>query len=438
MSVRDKGGRANDIRSLFHNTATGHTSSMKFVAEMIVPTLGQDDLGQAAKASITFLRYTLELGYRPSGIDSVRPSLIINQEELDYISLSEATRNLPFKPSNRWVRSVIKGRRTSPFISTDASKTGNTVRLHQEGRSGRTRDFLATTLPRTVLSTVNAAESPTALLARREMQSWRLLQLEPSALRASDSFTAPTQMGADGSHLPATLYQLARTAAQRPDTPSDVYTIVSNRLADLIEDVKRVNVERDDARELLTLTVRGKDETVHPARALSDGTLRFLALTVLEADPNARGVLCFEEPENGIHPERITAMLDLLQDLAVNTDEAVGEDNPLRQVIINTHSPTVVAQVPDDSLLFAHRVEQVVDSERTSTVVLRPLPDTWRVRAMPEIQPIPRGLIVRFLNPVRPNLDDTQHDAFSRFQKVYERDDIAQLLLWPQLAKGRR
>ena len=48
--------------------------------------------------------------------------------------------------------------------------------------------------------------SPTALLARREMQSWRLLQLESSALREPDEFTTPPGLGSDGSHLPATLY----------------------------------------------------------------------------------------------------------------------------------------------------------------------------------------------------------------------------------------
>ncbi len=54
----------------------------------------------------------------------------------------------------------------------------------------------------------NAAESPTATLVRREMQSWRLLQLEPSSLRAPDQFTAPTKLGIDGAHLAATLFQI--------------------------------------------------------------------------------------------------------------------------------------------------------------------------------------------------------------------------------------
>ena len=44
-------------------------------------------------------------------------------------------------------------------------------------------------------------------------------------------------------------------------------------------------------------------------------------------------------------------MLRLLEDIAIDTSNEIGVDNPLRQVIINTHSPAVVAQVPDDNCL---------------------------------------------------------------------------------------
>ena len=52
-------------------------------------------------------------------------------------------------------------------------------------------------------------------------------------------------------------------------------------------------------------------------------------------------------------------MLRLLQDIATDTDSPLDEGNPLRQVIINTHSPSVVLQTPEDSLLMAELVEGV-------------------------------------------------------------------------------
>ena len=131
----------------------------------------------------------------------------------------------------------------------------------------------------------------------------------------------------------------------------------------------------------MTLYVSDRDGTPHPARALSDGTLRFLALSVLESDPKMQGVLCLEEPENGIHPERIPAMLELLMDIAVDTQQSVGIENPLRQVIVNTHSPVVFQQVPDDSVVFVKPIEAVDNTgRRFKSAQFLCLSDTWRAQ----------------------------------------------------------
>jgi predicted ATPase len=255
-----------------------------------------------------------------------------------------------------------------------------------------------------VLSVANAAESPTALLARREMQSWRLLQLEPSSLRRPDEFTAPAKLGSDGSHLAASLDHLARPRKDLKsgepageDQALQVYSQVANRLSDLIDDVYEVWVDRDERRELLTLEIKDREGTSHPARALSDGTLRFLALAILELDPETEGLLCLEEPENGIHPERIPAMLRLLQDIATDVNAPVGTDNPLRQVIINTHSPVVVGQVPEDSLLVAELKETIRYGQRFKRVCFSFLPGTWRAKAEGSV--VSRGELLAYLNP---------------------------------------
>lgn len=54
LSVRDEGRRTADVRSLFHRAGNTYAEEMSFEAEMIVPEYGKDDLGQSAKASITF------------------------------------------------------------------------------------------------------------------------------------------------------------------------------------------------------------------------------------------------------------------------------------------------------------------------------------------------------------------------------------------------
>lgn len=433
-SVRDQDSRTADVRSLFHRAGDRYAERMAFTAEMIVPGKAVDDLGQEATASITFLRYSLELAYRETG-DSLTPgALEIKKEELVHIAQGAARRFLPFPhKAENWRRKVVRGQRRVPFfISTEGEGEHRVIKLHQDGgSSGRPLRRPAANLPRTVLSAANAAESPTVVVARREMEAWRMLQLEPSALRRPDAFAAPTHLGTDGSHLAATLYRLARNAGDglRQDAPmAQTYSRIANRLGELIDDVHDVSIDRDEKREILTLHARNAEGTLHPARALSDGTLRFLALAVLEMDPDIEGVICLEEPENGIHPARIQAILQLLRDIAVDTSEPAGPDypdNPLRQVIVNTHSPAVFQQVPDDSVVFVKAMETVDKQGRLfKEARFYHLPDTWRARAGTEADFVARGDLLAYLNPVLPQ--NTREPAM-RERRVIDRDDVQQL-----------
>jgi predicted ATPase len=441
MAVREEKGSVSDIQHLFTQTTRGILLPIKIEAEMLVPGEGSDYLDQPAAAKTTFLLYRVELRYRPPEGSAARPRIELVEETLDYIKKGEALAHLPFRHSVRWRDSVVKGRRTSPYISTETQKDGTRlVKLHQDSSTsgGRTRLFQAEKLPRTVLSTVNAQESPTAVLARQEMLNWRLLQLEPSALRAPDGFDAPTQLAASGAHLPATLYRLSQEQQKRDRadlSPKEAYEVIvrgsslgaeralaeiANRLYELIDHVGQVRIDRDDKRELLTLLLTDKYGTELPAKALSDGTLRFLALASVEIDPTLTGLICMEEPENGIHPERIGAMLRLLGDIAVDPEDPAGEDNPLRQVIINTYSPVVVSQVPEDTLVFAVPEQRLVEGSAIKGVSFRCLSDTWRAKTA-RMPVIAKGKAIAFLQPVTEKSDPTRKGVERR---VIDREDL--------------
>ncbi|MCA9528328.1 MAG: ATP-binding protein, partial [Myxococcales bacterium] len=261
---------------------------------------------------------------------------------------------------------------------------------------GRPADFLARTLPRTVLSAAqNADEARTAVLVRAELRRWRLLQLEPSALRQPDDLQAPSALTTEGRHLPATLYRLAG------DDPDPVYADIANRLSELVNNVRGLRVDRDDARRVLRLVMTDASGVELPASSLSDGTLRFIALSVLEKDPTATGLLCLEEPENGIHPERMGAMMRLLGDMVVETYGPIGDGNPLRQVIISTHSPVVAARAQHDQLVFAdHRDAPKQGDRPRRSLVIRPVAGTWRDEG--RVAPLSRGDIIRFLGALQP------------------------------------
>jgi len=163
----------------------------------------------------------------------------------------------------------------------------------------------------------------------------------------------PWTTPSDGSHLASALHRIAGQASTAAESDA-VYARVASSL-DRLSGVRvdSLRVDEDDVRELLSLRMLERGGIELPARNLSEGTLRYLALCVMLEDTRAGGLVCMEEPENGIHPANMGSMIDLVRRLAVGPGEAPGTDNPFRQVIVNTHSPAVVQLVGKDNLLFA-------------------------------------------------------------------------------------
>jgi hypothetical protein len=117
---------------------------------------------------------------------------------------------------------------------------------------------------------------------------------------------------------------------------------ISRKLNSFLPNFIEVDVVDDNENKQYLIKLKDTDKKEFSSRVLSEGTLRILALCILEFDEKHTGLLCFEEPENGIHPFRIKAMTELLKDLSVDFNEV---EVPLRQVIVNTHSPVLVGNM---------------------------------------------------------------------------------------------
>jgi predicted ATPase len=425
LAIRADGAMSSDPAHIFCFDQPVGSRRIDFLVDMIVPKTAWDDLNQKADATFTFLSYELSIIERTSGNGD--SGLQIAKEILGYHPWSKAAGLLPFEHSTKWRNSLKqepKGGRREFFISTNEEDGKTVIRRHQDGgSSGKPYPYLASNLPRTVLSIANATESPTALCAKREMESWRFLALEASSLRAPDDFTDANIMDSHGRHMPATLHRLMQTE----DLGPIVGESIAQRLTELIENVKGIRVDPDPVRRAYSILVDDHTGNVIPARGLSDGTLRFLALAILEQDPLVTGVICLEEPENGIHPKRLPAMITLLRDIAVDTQEACEVDNPLRQIIINTHSPSVVAEVPDASLVIAVDRSSYYQDRLVHTPSFLGLPDTWRERVSGES--VARGLLIPYLNPIRLKQQDARNP-----DRVVDREDLQMLFTQLEVA----
>ena len=146
-----------------------------------------------------------------------------------------------------------------------------------------------------------------------------------------------------------------------------------------------VEIEEDKTRELYLIYANIQDGRRFSSRTLSDGTLRLLALITLANDPEYKGMLCFEEPENGVYPFRVKQMVTLLRSLTTDFKSKDEAGWPLRQLLINTHSPLLMAQLDDTELLFAYMPTRIDPADGgTATRVTRIVP--VRMELLPDPQ----------------------------------------------------
>jgi len=327
-------GNAAELFTTFPN---GHTvNPMTLAVEMIVNRTVQDNRGAQANVKYMRMRYDLEITRRTD--DQGYEQLCVTRESLKAIARGEdqwaKTQGLLH---NGWLPKLTGGR--AAFISTAVQGHQRMIHLHQDGHGGR-KSSVAEKVERTVLSGVTNTEFPHAFAAREDMCSWKLLQMNPKVLREPGSMLAPPYLSPD-----------ARMQAKEPYSLTDV----STDLATLVPEVLKIHIEPDLAHTQYVLKALMQDRAIFSSRVLSDTTLRMLALVTLKNDPEHHGVLCFEEPENGVHPSRLKHIGHILRQLATDFQDPAHREMPLRQVLVNTHSPGFISHLDGrNALLFAY------------------------------------------------------------------------------------
>lgn len=308
---------------------------MTFEVEMLLNRRVKDNWGGEAELKYTRLRYELRIN-RISAKNGMA-NLVVNYEALLNLKHDEDSwvkTHIPRETLEHWRPKVTTGRRGTPYISTEVSS--GAIRISQDGKQGG-KSTPANVAGQTVLSGTNSVDFPHVFACKEEMRSWKFLQLNPADLReptrqeinASDSITST------GKNLASALHRI-----QQDDNA--VLAEMSRTLNRFLPDFTEIVIHDDKANKQFMIGLLSEDGIEFSSRVLSEGTLRLLALCILQYDSEHKSLLCFEEPENGIHPNRIESMMRLLKDLSVNFYDV---DTFLRQVIVNTHSPIVVGTI---------------------------------------------------------------------------------------------
>lgn len=364
-----------EMRELFTQYNEGECADvMEFEVEMLVNREITDAWGASDTLKYTRLHYELKIRHfvNENGLDDlevIHESLItIKHKEDSWVRL------IPRETLEDWRPKVVTGKRGVPYIYTDLQDGIPVVIVPQDGKQGNKRCIILKHATRTILSSFDSVDFPHILAAKEEMRSWRFLQLNPDDLRQPTSKkTGEDTISISGKNLAAALYRIKQ---------NDSYALVeiSRKLNQFIPNYTDVLVKDDIENKQYIIFLRGEDGKEYSSRVLSEGTLRILTLCILEQDDKHTGLLCFEEPENGIHPFRIKTMVELLKDLSTDFSDL---DSPLRQVIVNTHSPILVKEVhnwkndKNVSLHFASMRTRVVEvsekKQKTKVTTILPV-----------------------------------------------------------------
>ena len=154
----------------------------------------------------------------------------------------------------------------------------------------------------------------------------------PEVLRGYSAAQQVTRMGERGENFAA----LVSMIISNPES-KQAYLEWLRELSPA--DVDDVTVLKGALSEPLFAVVEG-DKTF-PAQVLSDGTLRFAAITAAFFQESMPAVLTLEEIEKGVHPNRLRLLVELLRSQTARLGN---------QVIATTHSPDVLAWLSEADL----------------------------------------------------------------------------------------
>ncbi len=347
-------GLRGEPHELFRRQADGSPGSrMSFAVEVLLDREVRDPWGGTVQLSHSRVRYKVEIERRTDerGIER----LVVGKEEArPILARDERWRPGGQAPSGQFRQCFMRyGRRTAWLSTTSAGKSAS-FQIHQDGRAARKRS--AEAAEATVLSSVTSAEFPHLYALREELRSWRFLQVDPVALRRPSPTTASERLEPDGVNL-ATVLARIQAETKTETRPKGTLADIAADLTSLVPGVVNLSVEEDTRNREYRVDIGMRDGPPFTSRVVSDGTLRILALLTLMHDPKHRGLVCFEEPENGVHPSRLKAMIRRLREMVSDpASEEVDGQEPLSQMLLNSHSPVVLSPLREGEIMFADMV----------------------------------------------------------------------------------
>ena len=179
------------------------------------------------------------------------------------------------------------------------------------------------------------------------LSSMQFVQLDPDILRRYGAPANVSRMGEGGENFASLVRHISADAKRKRAYLSWLRELRPQEVDDV------TTLSGAVGEPLFALREAGRE---FPAPVLSDGTLRFAAVTAAFFQPDMPKVLTIEEIENGVHGSRLRLVVELLRSQTASTNT---------QVLATTHSPLLLSWLkPEEysTTFFCRRDEATGES----------------------------------------------------------------------------
>ncbi|WP_320408694.1 AAA family ATPase [Candidatus Magnetobacterium casense] len=184
-------------------------------------------------------------------------------------------------------------------------------------------------------------------LVREDLKGTTILSIVPQVARERNDMSAPSKMLPDGKYLTNALYAMINDNNVDLD---DLKSLLDN-IYPRFKDIESTYISQDMTRSFSIIDV---DDIKNPAKNLSDGTVKFIALLVGIYSQNT-GTTAIEELENYLHPWACQLLIEYFRDYF--------ED---KVCILTTHSETVLNALRPEEIVVVENKAGKTECTRLS------------------------------------------------------------------------
>jgi predicted ATPase len=209
------------------------------------------------------------------------------------------------------------------------------------------------------------------------LAGFRIFSFDAKAIATAVETSPHADLGPDGSNLAAVLDALR-------DSHPEKFEELNKEFHRWLPEFDRILFKTPAPGKKTFLVRTTKGHYQYRPSDLSQGVLFALAFLAIAYLPNPPSIVCFEEPDRGIHPRLLIDIRDAMYRLAF--PEYYGETRPAVQVIATTHSPYLLDLYKEhpEQIVIAQKDEKGAHFERLSdkphlSEILEgaPLGDIW-------------------------------------------------------------